>query len=106
MKEIKKTNHSWGVEILWCNNKQYSGRFFVIREGESTPFGYYKKSDKTIFVLQGLLQLILEKQTKLLQPGEAYHLPQKMFYQLCAIKGDATVLECGTESIDDFVKIK
>jgi quercetin dioxygenase-like cupin family protein len=98
--------HKWGLEIHWANTKQYSGRFFVIREGEATDFGFHRKQDTTVFVLQGLVQLTLETQTKLLQEGESYHFHPGIMHQLTAIKGDATILECGTEATSDFVAVK
>lgn len=104
--KIKNIKHSWGYEIIWGDHLNYSGKCFVIKEGESTPFGYHKKRDITIFILQGVVQLNLERQTKLLQEGEVYHFPPKIFHQICAIKGDATILECGTKIEDDFVEVK
>lgn len=100
------TNFKWGYEILWADLKNYSAKCIIIKEGDAVPFGYHKKREKTIMVLQGLVQLILEKQTKLLQAGETYHFPPKILHQLCAVKGDATILECGTELLNDFVEIK
>ena len=101
-----KIDYSWGTEIVWSNHLEYSGRVFVIKEGDSMPFGYNKQRDKTIFVLQGIVQLRLERQTKMLQEGETYHLSSRIMHQICAIKGDATILECGTRLLDDFVEVK
>ena len=98
--------HVWGAEITWAQTPSYSSRIFVIKEGEAMAFGYHKLLDKTIYVLQGLVQLKLERQSKLLQEGETYHLPAKVIHQLGAVQGDATILECGTALLDDFVEVK
>jgi quercetin dioxygenase-like cupin family protein len=106
MEKPNQIDHPWGKEIVWGNQLEYSGRVFVIKEGDSQPFGYHKQRDKTIFILQGIVQLRLERQTKLLQEGETYHLSSRIIHQLCAVKGDATILECGTRLINDFVEVK
>jgi quercetin dioxygenase-like cupin family protein len=106
MDKPKATTYTWGTEIVWATNPNYSGRIFVIKEGDSLPLGYHKLHDKTIYVLQGLVQLKLERQSKLLQEGETYHLPAKVIHQLAALQGDATILECGTALLDDFVEVK
>lgn len=98
--------HPWGIEVIWANQSEYHGKFLIIKQGDSTPFGYHKQQDKVIFVLQGIVQLVLEKQSKLLQEGESYHIPTKIFHQLCAVKGDATILESGTKLLNDFVEVK
>jgi len=106
MQRSNRMDHAWGTQITWANQKEYSGQVLIIKEGDSIPFGYYKQSNKTIFVLQGVVQLRLERQTKLLQEGDVYNIPSRTIYQICAIKGDATILECGTRLLDDFVEVK
>ena len=96
----------WGVEVVWANTKEYSGRVFIIKEGEKTPFGYHKSMDKTIFVLQGVVNLVLENRTKLLNEKETYHISSNIMHQLVALKGDATILEVGTRLIGDFIEVK
>jgi len=96
----------WGYELVWANTEAYSGRVLIIKQGDSTNFLYHKTRDKTIFVLQGIVNLILESRTKLLNEGEQYHIPAKVMHQLVAVKGDATILESGTKLLDDVIEIK
>jgi quercetin dioxygenase-like cupin family protein len=103
---VDTKTHPWGTEIVWANQPAYNGRCLVIKEGDATPFGYHRKRDKTIFVLQGIIQLTLERQTRLLQEGESYHFVAGIMHQLVAVKGDATILECGTGLLSDFVEVK
>ncbi len=97
---------SWGFELVWASTTNYSGKTIIIKEGEQTEFGYCKKTDKTIFVLQGVVNLVLEARTKMLKAGEAYHINPGIMYQLAALKGDATILEAGTSIVDDFIEVK
>jgi mannose-6-phosphate isomerase len=102
----KPKQHKWGFEVHWADTDKYSGRFFIVKEGEATELGYHRKQDTTVYVLQGLVQLTLEKQTRLLQEGESYHFRPGIIHQISAIKGDATILECGTQALEDFVGVK
>lgn len=103
MNYIKKP---WGFELVWADNKDYSGCVLIVKQGEATPFIYHKTRDKTIFVLQGIVNLVLEGRSKLLNEGEQYHISPKIIHQIVAIKGDATILEAGTRLTDDIVEVK
>jgi mannose-6-phosphate isomerase-like protein (cupin superfamily) len=96
----------WGNEIIWANSDKYSGKILIIKEGEETLFGYNKSRDKTIFILQGVITLVLEGRSKMLGEKETYHIQPKIIHQIKAIKGDATILEVGTTITDDFVEVK
>jgi len=95
----------WGVQMTWANTKDYSGSVYIIKEGEQTPFGYYKSRDITILVLQGVVNLVLENRTKMLLEKDTYHINPQIMYQLVAVKGDATILEVGTRITSDFVEV-
>ena len=104
--EVDKTQHPWGFEITWAKQPSYSGRVLIIKEGERTPYIYHKKRDKTLFILQGVVQLIIEGKNRLLSIGEQFHVLPKMMHRIQAVRGDATVLEVGTELTDDIVVVK
>jgi len=91
----------WGLEAVWANNINYYGKMIIIKEGEATPYLYHKKCDKTIFILQGIVNFTIENITKTLNEGESYHILPKMMYKLHAIRGDATVLEAGINYSDN-----
>ena len=96
----------WGFELVWADAKNYYGKTLIIKEGEQTNFGFYKKTDKIIFVLQGAANLVLESRSKILTEGESYHLSPGIMYQLMALKGDVTILETGTSLANDFIEVK
>jgi len=99
-------NYPWGHEIVWAESDKYSGVILVIKEGERTPYIYHKKRDKSIFVLQGVVQLIIENKNKVLNEGDKYHINPKIMHRLVAIRGDATILEAGTRLEDDVVIVE
>jgi len=102
--ETKK--HLWGHEIVCADRDNYSSRVFVIKEGEKTPYLYHKVREKTIFVLQGIVQAKIEGQSKLLNEGTEIHIPPKVMHGFVAVRGDATILETGTKLVEDEVVIE
>lgn len=97
----------WGIEMVWTNTDDYSGKISIIKEGEKTSYGYYKNRDFTIFVLQGIITLALEGKNRTLGEQETYHINPKVMHQIIAIKGDVTILEVGTKLIDgDFIEVQ
>jgi len=104
MKSRLKT--PWGYEGTIISTDLYSLRMSIITQGERTPYIYHKKQDKTIYVLQGIIHLIVEGRTKLLNEGDRYHVQPKIMHRFHAIKGDATILEAGTKLEDDVVVVE
>ena len=103
---MEQQTHPWGHEIKWASTEEYSGRIFVITEGERMPYIYHKKRDKSIFVLQGIVQLVVENRNKVLNEGDSYHIPPRVMHRLIALKGDATILEAGTKLTEDVVVVE
>lgn len=96
----------WGFEMTWADTELYSAHMIVVLENEKTPYQYHKKRDKTIFVLQGTIQLVLEENNKMLNEGEKYHIPPKVMHRVVALKGDATILEAGTKEENDIIIVE
>jgi mannose-6-phosphate isomerase-like protein (cupin superfamily) len=104
--KMNSISYTWGAEIIFANTEKYSGKTIIVLEGEQTPYIYHKKKDKTLFVLQGVVQLVVEGKSKVLQETEDYHIPPKIMHRIIALKGDATILEVGTKIEDDIVIIE
>lgn len=102
--ETKK--HLWGHEMICADRDSYSSRVFVIKEGEKTPYYYHKVRDKTVFILQGIVQAKIEGQTKLLDEGSEIHISPKVMHGFAAVRGDATILETGTKLVDDEIVVE
>lgn len=99
------TQYDWGFELIWADGKQYSALTMVVREGEKTPYIYHKKRSKTLFILQGTVQLTVEGKNKLLVQGDSYNIPPKIMHSITALKDDATILEAGTPLLENDVVI-
>jgi len=99
-------NKHWGHEIVWADAEKYSGCMLVIKEGERTPYIYHKIRDKTYFVLEGSISFTIEGKASILEAGERIHIPPKIMHRMHALKTDATVLEVGTEIVNDVVVVE
>lgn len=106
MKMKSKLKTPWGYEGVMVSSDSYSLRMFIINQGERTSYIYHKTQDKTVYVLQGIVHLVVEGRTRLLNEGERYHIQPKIMHRIHAIKGDATVLEVGTKLEDDIVVVE
>ena len=96
----------WGLELKWADNEKYSSRVMIVTEGYKLPYIYHKKQDITLFILQGIVQLVVEGRNKVLHEGETYHIPAKLMHRIIALQGDATILESGTPFVDDVVLVE
>jgi len=96
----------WGFELTWADTDKYASRVLIVTQGESLPYIYHKKRDITLFILQGIVQLVIEGRNKILNEGDTYHIPPKLMHQIIALKGDATILETGTPFENDIVVVK
>ena len=94
---------NWGYEAILLDRKEYSTKIMVLKEGESLPYIYHKKRDKSWILLQGVLQINIEGGIKLLNEGETQHISPGLMHTATAIKGDATIIEVGTQLLDDAV---
>jgi quercetin dioxygenase-like cupin family protein len=96
----------WGFEGIVVSTELYSAKITVVTNGEQTSYGYHKKQDKTIYILQGVANFKVEGTNKMLNEGDRYHIMPKIMHRIHAIKGDVTVLEVGTKIEDDFIEVE
>lgn len=102
---MKLDTKPWGAELLCVDAEKYSARIIILKEQERSQYGYNKHRDKTFFILQGIVNLVLEGKNKLLNEHEAYHVLPNVMHQIVALKGDATILEVGTKFENDFIEV-
>ena len=103
----------WGKEIIWAKTNQYVGKLLHINEGERLSLQYHKKKEETIYVLEGILELILEEGSRrgvhsvILQPGDTFHIKPLTVHRFAATKGtDVKLMEVSTTELDDVVRIE
>ena len=100
------TRYSWGHELVWADTKDYAAKMFVVLEGNKTSYQYHKMMDISVYVLQGMVKMVLEGQSKMLQVGDRCHIPANHMYCFAAVKNDAVLLEASTRHEDDIVEVE
>ena len=66
MKAPGKYETDWGMELLWANTEQYSGKLIIFSEvGKKMPMSLHKEKTKTWFINGGKLRIsYVDSQTK------------------------------------------
>lgn len=100
-----KLQVEWGFDGIIVSTDKYSARIMVVNEGKITPYGYNRKQDKTIYVLQGIINLEIEGKTRTIEEGGRYHIRPGVKHSVYAVQGDATIIEVGTKIEDDFIEV-
>ena len=102
MKSKLKT--PWGFDGIIVSTKSYAAKVLVVNEGQTTPYGYNSKQDKTIYIFQGAITLNVEGQVRSMTEGDRYHIRPNVRHSLSSPTGEAIILEVGTQLEDDFVE--
>ncbi len=109
MMRSKITNKPWGFEKIWAFSDRddgYVGKIIYIKEGHRLSLQKHIKKEETIFVLSGTLELVLEKETRILKENEYFHISPEVIHRFCSKGGDCTLIEVSTKELDDIIRIK
>jgi mannose-6-phosphate isomerase-like protein (cupin superfamily) len=103
----------WGHEHIWAKTDKYVGKLLYIKEGERLSLKYHKVKEETIYVLEGILEIILEegsyrdRHSVFLQPGDTFHIAPLTIYRFAATQGsDVKVMEVSTIELDDLERLE
>ena len=103
----------WGYEHIWAKTNKYVGKLLYINEGERLSLKYHKKKEETIYVLEGVLEIILEEGSQrdrhsvFLKPGDTFHIAPMTIYRFAATQGtDVKLMEVSTTELDDIERIE
>ncbi len=103
----------WGHEHIWAKTDKYVGKILYIKEGERLSLKYHKIKEETIYVLEGVLEIILEEGSRrdrhsvFLEPGGTFHIEPMTIYRFAASqRTDVKVMEVSTIELDDLERIE
>ena len=100
-------NKPWGYEVIWAHTDKYVGKVLHIDPGHRLSEQYHEVKDETIYVLEGLLQLVLdEDDVRMLEPGDSFHISPGRVHRFVAPKHGPAVklMEVSTPELDDVVR--
>ncbi|MFQ6082715.1 MAG: cupin domain-containing protein [Candidatus Aminicenantia bacterium] len=106
---MKKINKPWGYEIIFAQTDSYVGKILKIYAGHRLSYQYHNIKEETIYLQEGKMKLIVEKEgkkeEKQLAKGDSYHLSPKTKHRMEAIE-DCLIFEVSTPHLDDVVRLE
>jgi len=101
-------NKPWGYELLFAHSEYYVGKILFIKKGHRLSRQYHEQKDETIFVLNGKLNLVLNKSEDLiiLEQGDSYRINPLIIHRMEAKEGDVKLVEVSTPELNDIVRLE
>ena len=104
--EIKFVQKGWGYEKWICNSSEYCGKLLFIARGKRCSWHYHLLKDETFYLQSGKIHLFYGdsnniglSHSRLLEPGDKFHVPRKMRHQMVALE-DSELFEFSTQHFD------
>ena len=102
-KIIKKP---WGSEELIELNNKYCLKKLFMKQGHRCSLQYHEKKIETIYVLDGVLTIEINKKVINLNPNESITISAGDTHRMSAMNSDALYLESSTPELDDVIRIE
>ena len=99
MKTVRKT---WGHEDWLVYNDKYCLKKLYINIEQSTSLKSHTLKKKTLFLEEGLVDLLINEERILLEKGYAYTIDPEDVYSLIAYK-DSILLEVSSIDVEDVM---
>lgn len=97
----------WGYEEILVNTSKYCSKILHMNKGKKLSWHYHKIKDETFYVENGKVILyygnnedILLANTKILNPGDTFHIPTGLIHRLEALE-NSRIFEFSTEHFDN-----
>lgn len=106
MSSIKRVDKPWGYEEIWAHTSKYVGKLLHIKKGSRLSLQYHEVKEETIYVLEGTLILLTDKDRISLPPGSVHHIPPGAMHRFTAGASAVTLIEVSTPELDDIVRVE
>ncbi len=101
VKNIEPKEPVEGVEMRIIHGNNMTMVFFSLAEGVGVP-EHSHSHEQMGTVLKGSLEMRIGPETKVVKPGEAYHIASDVLHSGKCLEGPAAVLEVFTPRRDDL----
>ena len=100
----------WGHELRWAVTDRYLGKLIHIDAGQQLSLQYHVQKDESIFVLSGVLDLLLENDSGIVErhrlaPGMSARIRPCRKHRFVAVE-ETELLEVSSPEIDDVVRLE
>ena len=102
---MKVVEKPWGYEEWLVHNDRYCLKRLYIKEGKKLSLQYHKVKKETMFLEEGLVDLVLNGERLLLKKGQAYTINPEDVHRLIAFS-DCVILEVSSGEVEDVVRIE
>lgn len=75
-----------GAVLITLLNREYAKKLVVMIKDQSHPEHHHKLKEETFIILIGELQVVLDKNVKILQPGDVLVIPRNSKHSMLALK--------------------
>lgn len=104
-KNPKIVEKPWGKEVIFADTEKYIGKILVIRKGESLSLQYHEKKDESIYVAKGVLELIVNTETRRLTVGMCFRILPLTRHRMTALE-ECEIFEVSTPHMTDVVRLE
>lgn len=105
-----RVDKPWGYELRWAITDRYLGKLIHIDAGQQLSLQYHVQKDEAIFVQSGLLDMLLENDTGVVErhrlgPGMSARIRPCRRHRFIAVD-DTELFEVSSPEIDDVVRLE
>jgi mannose-6-phosphate isomerase-like protein (cupin superfamily) len=100
-----KVEKPWGYEIRFAATDRYAGKVLFIRAGHQLSLQYHEAKDESIYVQEGTMELVLDRETVRLGPGEYRRIAPGTVHRFRSVT-DCLLFEVSTPELDDVVRLE
>jgi len=90
----------WGSEEWIVNDEKYCGKILIVKRGYQCSYHYHKLKDETFYILEGMVNMIIEGESELLAQGESVRIYPYMKHRFVGVK-DSQILEISTQHFEN-----
>ena len=95
--------HTWGYQLRCLNSPLYAAKFLIFTNSLPGSLHHHAdKKDETFICLAGEVWVSSGEESKILVPGDVFHIPHFTHHRTVAVKFPAILLEVSTEDNDDW----
>ena len=105
--KIKYVEKGWGNEKWIVNCPEYCGKILYFIKGKRCSWHYHLLKDETFYLQSGRIHLFYgqtddleHSYTRILEPGDKFHVPRKMRHQMYALE-NSELFEFSTQHFDE-----
>ena len=105
-----RVDKPWGYELRWAITDRYLGKIIHVNTGHQLSLQLHNEKDESIYVLNGVLDLVLENEsgqleTHRLTPGMSARVLPKQRHRFIGVE-DCDIVEVSSPEIDDVVRLE